>query len=145
MRTQLLWWGCTQTWSQASRNTLWCVAGCSFGEFGTLGAYQLLDLDPMSSFPLMALPLLNGLATSVGLETLILARRYPVSVALKTALRMSFVSMLAMEGAMEGADYALTGGMTLQIWAIPWMLLSGFFVPLPYNYWRLKKLGRSCH
>ena len=136
---------CGRTWRQASRNTLWCVAGCSFGEFGTLGAYQMLSIDPMGSFPLMALPIFNGLATSIGLETFILARQYPVSIAFKTALRMSFVSMLAMEAAMEAADYALTGGMTLQMWAIPWMMLSGFLVPLPYNYWRLKKLGRSCH
>ena len=99
----------------------------------------------MGSFPLMVLPLLNGLASSIGLETCILARQYPVSVAFKTALRMSFVSMLAMEGAMETADYVLTGGMTLQMWALPWMLSAGFIVPLPYNYWRLKKLGRSCH
>ena len=24
-------------------------------------------------------------------------------------------------------------------------LAAGFFVPLPYNYWRLRKHGRSCH
>jgi hypothetical protein len=25
------------------------------------------------------------------------------------------------------------------------MLICGFITPLPYNYWRLKALGKSCH
>jgi hypothetical protein len=25
------------------------------------------------------------------------------------------------------------------------MLAAGFITPLPYNYWRLKALGKSCH
>jgi len=25
------------------------------------------------------------------------------------------------------------------------MLIAGFIVPLPYNYWRLKVHGKSCH
>jgi hypothetical protein len=29
--------------------------------------------------------------------------------------------------------------------ALPCMLLAGFLTPLPYNYWRLKALGKACH
>jgi hypothetical protein len=25
------------------------------------------------------------------------------------------------------------------------MLIAGFVTPLPYNYWRLKALGKACH
>jgi hypothetical protein len=25
------------------------------------------------------------------------------------------------------------------------MLIAGFVTPLPYNYWRLKALGKTCH
>jgi len=25
------------------------------------------------------------------------------------------------------------------------MLAAGFITPLPYNYWRLKALGKACH
>ncbi|MFN3345037.1 MAG: DUF4396 domain-containing protein [Chloroherpetonaceae bacterium] len=24
-------------------------------------------------------------------------------------------------------------------------LLAGFLVPLPYNYWKLKKFNKACH
>ncbi|MCA8833581.1 MAG: DUF4396 domain-containing protein, partial [Proteobacteria bacterium] len=30
-------------------------------------------------------------------------------------------------------------------WVLPFMLAAGFIAPLPYNYWRLKALGKSCH
>ncbi len=47
---------------------------------------------------------------------------------------------------MEATDLCLTDGLTLQqLWAVPPMLLSGFLAPLPYNYWRLKRLGKGCH
>jgi hypothetical protein len=53
--------------------------------------------------------------------------------------------MVAMELAMNITDILLTGGAMLTWWAIPIMLLAGFVVPLPYNYWRLKKFNKSCH
>jgi hypothetical protein len=28
---------------------------------------------------------------------------------------------------------------------VPLMLAAGFVTPLPYNYWRLKALGKACH
>jgi hypothetical protein len=58
---------------------------------------------------------------------------------------MSFISMVGMEAAMEACDYALTGGLALQLWTVPPMLAAGFLAPLPYNYWRLKKYGKGCH
>ena len=29
-------------------------------------------------------------------------------------------------------------------WVVP-LMLAGFVTPLPYNYWRLKALGKACH
>ena len=65
--------------------------------------------------------------------------------AISTALGMSFISMVGMELAMNLADLFLTGGAILTWWVIPIMLLIGFYTPLPYNYWRLKKYNMSCH
>ena len=65
--------------------------------------------------------------------------------AISTALGMSFISMVGMELAMNLADLFLTGGAILTWWVIPIMLLIGFYTPLPYNYWRLKKYNTSCH
>jgi hypothetical protein len=49
-----------------------------------------------------------------------------------------------MEVAMNSVDFFLTGGAKLNWWIIPLMLLAGYITPLPYNYWRLKVLGKSC-
>jgi hypothetical protein len=68
-----------------------------------------------------------------------------LTLALKTALGMSLISMLAMEAAMNLVDLAVTGGAQLSPVAIPLMLIAGFLAPLPYNYWRLKALGKACH
>lgn len=139
-------WRCTVTWRRTAINTSWCLLGCSIGEFGTLGAFQLLEVTNWTL--VCVLPIVNGLITSMALETTILMRgelRLPWRAALKTAWGMSFISMVAMEAAMELTDYALTGTMQLQLWAVPFMLLSGFLVPLPFNYWRLKRFGKSCH
>jgi hypothetical protein len=65
--------------------------------------------------------------------------------AFKTAIGMSFISMVSMEIAMNLTDVLLTGGAILTLWVIPFMLLAGFVTPLPYNYWRLKKFGVACH
>jgi len=68
-----------------------------------------------------------------------------IRLAFKTAIGMSFISMVAMEFAMNLTDVLLTGGAVLTWWVIPFMLLAGFVTPLPYNYWRLKKYGVACH
>jgi len=93
------------------------------------------------------LPLINGLITSVLLETGILMRsQMDLSNAFKTAMGMSFIGMLMMEIAMEITDLLFTGGkLGMNYYAIPFMLLVGFLTPWPYNYWRLKKYGKACH
>ena len=65
--------------------------------------------------------------------------------ALKTALGMSLISMISMEVAMNSVDVVITGGAILNWKVVPIMLLAGFVTPLPYNYWRLKALGKACH
>ena len=50
-----------------------------------------------------------------------------------------------MEIAINIVDYSYTGGSKLDLIALPLMLISGFLTPLPYNYWRLKKYGKTYH
>ena len=92
----------------------------------------------------MTLAIINGLITSVLLETYILSRQMDLNSAFRTAIGMSFISMIAMEVAMNIVDVVLAGG--ILVWSvIPLMLAAGFFTPLPYNYYRLKKYDESCH
>ena len=93
----------------------------------------------------MSLAIFNGILTSILLETIILMRQMMLSLAFKTAIGMSLISMISMEVAMNVTDVILTGGAKLTWWVIPLMLIVGFLTPLPYNYWRLKALGKSCH
>jgi len=137
-------WQCNHTWRTASKNTLWCLLGCSIGDFGTILYFQLTGI-PWPTMAIMALAIVNGLLTSIALETFILSRQMNVILALKTAAGMSLLSMIAMEAAMNITDVLLTGGARLTWWVVPIMLLAGFLAPLPYNYWRLKTLGKACH
>ncbi len=93
----------------------------------------------------MTLAIINGLLTSIALETVILMRQMPLASAFKTAIGMSLISMIGMELAMNLVDVAMTGGAVLNLQVIPLMLIAGFLTPLPYNYWRLKALGKACH
>jgi hypothetical protein len=94
----------------------------------------------------MILAIINGLLTSIMLETFILIRQdFKFVKALKTACGMSFISMVSMEITMNLTDYFLTGGAQLTYWVMPIMLTVGFLTPWPYNYWRLKKFGLQCH
>ena len=146
-------WGDGAVWKQSAHNTKWCLVGCSIGEFGTLAYYSYsgitsgLELYSNIWYFYAILPLINGLATSVMLETAILMRgQMDFRNALSTAFGMSFISMLMMEIAMEITDLLFTKGeLGLMPLAIPFMLLVGFLTPWPYNYWRLKKYGVSCH
>ena len=136
-------WTCRPTWKKASINTSWCLLGCSIGDLGTIFFFQISDI----SFPLwgiMTLAIINGLVTSVLLETYILSTQMDLNNAFKTAMGMSFISMIAMEVAMNVVDVVLAGGI-LVWWVIPLMLIAGFITPLPYNYFRLKKYDESCH
>ena len=137
-------WSCKHTWRRAYKNTLWCLLGCSIGDFGTIFYFQNID-HSWSVSAVMAFAIVNGLITSIILETIILTKQMTLKEAFKVAIGMSFISMIAMELAMNITDFLLTGGAMLTWWAVPVMLLAGFFVPLPYNYWRLKKFNKSCH
>jgi hypothetical protein len=137
-------WKCKHTWRRASYNTSWCLIGCSIGDFGTIAFFQFTGI-PWPTLAIMTLAIINGLLTSIALETFIMSRQMELRLAFKTAIGMSMISMIAMEVAMNVVDVALTGGAKLTFWVIPIMLLAGFLAPLPYNYWRLKALGKSCH
>jgi hypothetical protein len=137
-------WKVRSTWTQASKNTLWCLIGCSIGDFGTIFFFQTTKI----AFPMlgiMLLAIINGLITSIMLETFILSRQMALNIAFKTAIGMSLISMISMEVAMNIADLVLTGGAMLVWWALPIMLIVGFLTPLPYNYWRLQALNKACH
>ena len=137
-------WTCKHTWKKASVNTLWCLLGCSIGDFGTIYFFQVYPMD-ISTLNIMILAIINGLITSVILETIILLKQMSFKQALTTALGMSLISMISMEVSMNLTDYLITGGAVLNLTVIPIMLLAGFITPLPYNYWRLKKYNKSCH
>ena len=137
-------WSCKPTWLRASKNTFWCLLGCSIGDFGTIGIFQFFHILWNPLF-IMGLAIFNGLLTSIALETLILSRQMQFNLALRTAAGMSLISMISMELAMNSVDFAVTGGAILTKEVIPLMLICGFITPLPYNYWRLKALGKSCH
>ena len=145
MNTSTFDWTCKHTWKTSAKNTMWCVIGCSIGDFGTILFFQLSKI----SFPIlgiMILAIINGLITSIVLETFILMKQnIEFKNALKTAMGMSFISMISMEITMNITDYLLTGGALLTWWVIPIMLIVGFLTPWPYNYWRLKKFGITCH
>ena len=138
-------WKCKHTWRKSANNTKWCLIGCSIGDFGTIAYFQYTGI-PWSTMSIMLLAICNGLLTSIILETIILMRQNIMFMsALKTALGMSFISMISMEAAMNIVDVALTGGAKLTWWVIPIMLLVGFLTPWPYNYWKLKKYNQACH
>ena len=143
--TSTIDWNDTQTWKVSAKNTLWCLIGCVIGDFGTILFFQLSKI-PFPIFGIMVLAIINGLITSILLETFILIRQnFSFKNALKTAAGMSLISMISMEIMMNFTDYLLTGGAILNWWVVPIMLIVGFLTPWPYNYWRLKKYGISCH
>ena len=138
-------WSCKHTWKRSAKNTAWCLLGCAIGDFGTILFFQLTKI-PFPVLGIMTLAIINGLITSIILETIILMKQsLTFSKALKTAMGMSFISMVSMEITMNLTDYFLTGVAILTWWVIPIMLLVGFLTPWPYNYWRLKKFNIACH
>ena len=145
METTTFDWTCKNTWRLSAKNTAWCLLGCSIGDFGTILFFQLTNI-PFPVLGIMILAIINGLVTSILLETIILLRQnFKFQNAFKTAIGMSFISMISMEITMNLTDYLFTGGAILTWWIIPIMLAVGFVTPWPYNYWRLKKFGIKCH
>ena len=145
MSSETFHWSCKHTWSRSAKNTFWCLLGCSIGDFGTILFFQLTKI-PFPVLAIMVLAIINGIITSIILETIILLRQnFSFKLAFKTAVGMSLISMISMEIAMNATDYFLTGGAILTWWVIPIMLVVGFVTPWPYNYWRLKKFNEACH
>ena len=138
-------------WKRASFNTVNCLIGCSIGDFGMIIFLQAYyPGTPM--FLQMILAIIAGLTTSIALESTILRVREKFNwpLALKTAFSMSFISMIGMEIAMNTTDFMMTGGKaafnTPDYWlALIPAMIAGFLLPLPYNYYKLQKHGKSCH
>ena len=137
-------WKCKHTWRRSAKNTAWCLLGCSIGDFGTILYFQLTGI-PWPTLYIMILAIINGIITSIILETVVLSRQMIISKAFKTAIGMSLISMVSMEIAMNAVDWIIMGGAKLAWWVIPIMLLAGFLTPWPYNYYRLKKYNIACH
>ena len=145
MSSETFHWSCKKTWLRSAKNTSWCLLGCSIGDFGTILFFQLTQIS-FSVLAIMTLAIINGIITSIILETIILIKQnFTFKNAFKTAVGMSLISMISMEVAMNLTDYLLTGGAMLTWWVIPIMLIVGFTTPWPYNYWRLKKFNQACH
>ena len=137
-------WKCRHTWQRSAKNTLWCLLGCSIGDFGTILFFQLSAIS-WPTLIIMVLAIINGLITSIALETIILFRQMNIQQAFQTAIGMSFISMISMEVSMNAVDWIIVGGAEIVWWVVPIMLLVGFLTPWPYNYWRLKKFNLACH
>ena len=136
-------WSCKHTWRTSANNTKWCLIGCAIGDFGTIAVMQDSGVSVIIIF---ALAMLNGIIVSILLETYMLMRQsIRFGNAIRTALGMSLISMLSMELAMNLVDYLFTGGAIFQWSVLPIALFFGFITPWPFNYWRLKKLGKVCH
>ena len=145
MSSETFHWSCKHTWSRSAKNTSWCLLGCSIGDFGTILFFQLTQI-PFPVLAIMILAIINGIITSIVLETIILIKQnFTFKNAFKTAVGMSLISMISMEASMNLTDYLLTGGAMLTWWVVPIMLAVGFVTPWPYNYWRLKKFNHACH
>ena len=122
------------TLKQSAKNTAWCLQVFD-REFWNNFIFQLTKI-PFPVLAIMILAIINGLITSIILETIILINQnLEFNKALKTALGMSFISMISMETTMNLTDYFLTGGAILTWWVVPLMLIVGFLTPWPYNYW----------
>ena len=138
-------WSCKNTWSVSAKNTFYCLIGCSIGDFGTILFFQINPIIT-STILIMSLAIINGIITSIILETIILLKqKLNFLAAFKTACGMSLISMISMEVAMNLTDYLLVGSARLVWWVIPLMLIVGFITPWPYNYYRLKRFNESCH
>lgn len=144
-------WSDDMKWKRASFNTLNCLIGCSIGDFGMIIFLQARYPETSMMWQ-MILAIIAGLTTSITLETFILKFRedFSFSHAFKTAMGMSFISMVGMELAMNTTDFIITGGKAAfedpMYWtALLIAMVAGFLAPLPYNYYKLKKHNQACH
>ncbi|KAK4078977.1 hypothetical protein Trihar35433_82 [Trichoderma harzianum] len=149
---RLAFWSCRTTWKRAGINTLRCLAGCTLGDFSALWMLQTYYPE-LGMTTIMAASMVSGITTSIIVESVLLRRgvdqlSWPMAV--RTAMGMSMVSMMAMEAAENIVDYHLTGGVVALGDPNFWMaaavsMAAGYLAPLPYNYLRLRKYGKACH
>jgi hypothetical protein len=145
-------WSQWLLWKKSMVNTTVCLIGCSIGDLSMM-SYLMMNHKGMNPMLMMSLAMITGLLTSILLESIILYAKDKLSVinSIKTALAMSFLSMLAMELAMNLTDYFLTYDKDLTLanayfwFAISISMFAGFITPLPYNYYKLAKFGKACH
>ena len=130
-------------WITSAYNTFVCLIGCAIGDFGTILYFQFFT-NIKSIMIIMPIAIINGILTSILLETIILLRNMGFKEAIKTATGMSIISMISMELAMNLTDIMLEGSLVLTFSSVIPVLIVGFIVPWPYNYWRLVKYNKSC-
>ena len=136
-------WYKRDKWISSALNTFVCLIGCSIGDFGTILYFQIFT-EIKSILVIMPIAIVNGILTSIILETVILLRSMNFKDAIKMATGMSMISMISMELAMNITDIMLEGSLVLSLSSVLPVLIVGFIVPWPYNYWRLAKYNKSC-
>ena len=136
-------WTHKDKWYSSAYNTLVCLIGCAIGDFGTILYFQLYT-NIKSILVIMPIAIINGIITSIILETLLLLRSMNFQDSIKMATGMSMISMISMEFAMNITDIMLEGSLVLSLSSVLPVLIVGFIVPWPYNYWRLVKHNKSC-
>ena len=136
-------WLDKKKWITSAYNTFVCLIGCSIGDFGTILYFQFCT-NIKSIIIIMPIAIINGILTSILLETILLLRNMNFRDAIKMATGMSIISMLSMELAMNFTDIMLEGSLILTVSSVIPVLIVGFIVPWPYNYWRLVKYNKSC-
>ena len=133
-------WKCKHTWKQSAHNTKWCLIGCAIGDLGTIYFFQMTGI-PWSTLAIMSLAIINGLLTSIALETFILMRQQlNFQQALKTALGMSFISMISMEAAMNITDVVLTGGSHADLVGSSYHAFCGIYYSLALQLLALEEI-----
>ena len=83
-------WYCHHTWLQSSKNTSWCLLGCCIGDFGTIAFFQFTEIA-WPVLAIMSLAIINGILTSIALETYVLSRQMSFNIAFKTAIGLSLI------------------------------------------------------
>ena len=134
---------------RSAKNTIGCLIGCAIGDLGAIFLFQNYfapDGIPKQLWTMVwIVAMSSGILTSVVLETIILWKQLGPREAFRTAVGMSMISMLLMEVAMNVVDYGMMGAPAITPAVLPFTLGAGFLAAWPYNYWRLKKYGKSCH
>ena len=123
---------------KSAKNTAGCLLGCAIGDLGTIFLFQ--NYFSPNSIPenlwnlVWVLAMVNGIVTSIILETAILWRQMGPRQAFSTAIGMSLISMILMELAMNLTDFAIMGEPAITWAVLPFTLGAGFLAAWPYNF-----------